>query len=37
MTVFAKDIDEVKIPELKDAKSVSMLGSSFSVLRFAQP
>ena len=31
MTVFAKDIDEVKIPELKDAKSVSMLGSATKV------
>ena len=31
MTVFAKDIDEVKIPELKDAKGVSMLGSAAKV------
>ena len=31
MAVFAKDIDEVKIPELKDAKGVSMLGSATKV------
>jgi alpha-L-fucosidase len=31
MTVFAKDINEVKIPELKAVKSVSMLGSATKV------
>ena len=31
MAVFAKDIDEVKIPGLKDAKGVSMLGSATKV------
>ena len=31
MTVFAKGVDEVKIPELKGATSVSMLGSSTKV------